>query len=720
MLFPGKPDSIGVEQTYLMLADAEVGEPLHAVLGVFAAEGPVSDDVPMERPSSLASASPSWRLPALVNGQWSGSFARPSVRGHRVVAEDGGPRLWAGRDWSPLFRISAPPTVDDTQMSIEMEDAAAGLKLVFECEVLPGGSLRMRYRLGNQGDGLYIVDAVEVRLPLPDDFTEILDFTGRHERERTPQRHHIADGTWLRAGRRGKPSFEGTTLIVGTQGFTFSQGSVIEVQPAWSGNTVLAVDRDCEDSAAVHAGELLLPGEIALANGEWYETPWVVVSASNHGLDGAACSVHRWQRSLSAHPSTQPVTLNVWEAVYMHHSFETLSDLAGRAAALGVERFVLDDGWFHLRRDDRAGLGDWWVDPDVWPEGLGPLIDMVHNLGMQFGLWFEPEMVNPDSDVFREHPDWILQAEGRVPLPHRHQQVMDLTNPEAFGHVFDQMCTIFEQYPIDYVKWDHNRDLLESGGNRVYGAPVVHKQTLAFYRLLEKLRARLPKIDWESCASGGGRIDMGVVERVCRFWTSDVTDSLSRQHIQRWTLQNIAPEYIGAHVSAPTSHQTRRTFSLDFRAATAVFYAFGIEWDIREASPRDLDQLEQWITCYKEHRDFLHSGNAMRLDVDDPAVFAYGVVDADGSHAIIAHAQLLESTSNRGMHLRIPHLKPDATYRLRWTGPVPAEAALEPLDPAGPLGAQVVSGAMLGRRGVWIPRCRPESIRLIDVVQVRA
>lgn len=720
MLFPGKPGSDGNEQTYLMLADAEVGEPLQAVLGVFAAERSISGDAPVEQPSSLVSASPSWRLPALVNGQWSGSFARPSVRGHRVVMEDGRSKLSAGRDWSPLFRISAPPTVEDTHMSIEMQDAAAGLKLVFECEVLLGGSLRMRYRLGNQGDGLYLVEAVEVRLPLPDDFTEILDFTGRHERERTPQRHRIADGTWLRDGRRGKPSFEGATLIAGTEGFTFAQGSVIEVQPAWSGNTVLAVDRDCENAAAVHAGELLLPGEIALGNGEWYETPWVVVTASNHGLDGVARSVHRWQRGMPAHPAVQPVTLNVWEAVYMDHSFETLADLARRAAAIGVERFVLDDGWFHLRRDDRAGLGDWWVDPEVWPEGLGPLIDMVHGLGMQFGLWFEPEMVNQDSDVFREHPDWILQAGGRIPLPHRHQQVMDLTNPEAFSHVLDQMCAIFEQYSIDYVKWDHNRDLLESGGNLVHGAPVVHEQTLAFYRLLDELCTRFPKVDWESCASGGGRIDMGVVERVCRFWTSDVTDALSRQHIQRWTLQNVAPEYIGAHVSAPTSHQTRRTFSLDFRAATAVFYAFGIEWDIREASPSDLAQLERWIAWYKEHRDFLHSGDAVRLDVDDPAVFAYGVVDGDGSHAIIAHAQLRESTSNRGVHMRIPHLDPEATYRLSWVGPTPAEASLESLNPAGPLGDRMVGGAMLARRGVWIPRCRPESVRLIDVAEVRA
>jgi alpha-galactosidase len=707
------------EQTFLILEDPVVGEPAPRIypVTVARADEPI-DTPPAEQPLSLRSASPSWRVPRLVTGQWSGSFARPSLRGFRII-DDGGV-IRTGRDWSPFWRVEKAPAVDDDHLSLAMKDGRAGLRLVFDCEKVAGGSLRMRLRLQNCADGVYMVEGLELHLPLPDDFTDILDFTGRHERERTPQRHHLADGTWLREGRRGKPSFEGATLIAGTAGFDFSHGSVIEVQPAWSGNTVLAVDRDSEDSATICAGELLLPGEIALRRGEWYSTPWVLVTASDHGLDGAAQSVHRWQRSLPAHPDVQPVTLNVWEAVYMHHSFEALADIARRAADLGVERFVVDDGWFHLRRDDDAGLGDWWVDPEVWPKGLGPLIDFVHRLGMDFGLWFEPEMINPNSDAYRQHPQWALHTDGRLPMPQRNQQVLDLTNPDAYAHVLDQMSALFEKYPIDYVKWDHNRDLLEAGSTRAGEAPAVHGQTLAFYRLLDELHARFPKIVWESCASGGGRIDMGVIERVSRFWTSDVTDALSRQQIQRWTVQNIAPEYIGAHVSAPTSHQTHRTFSLDFRAATAVFSAFGIEWDIRQASPEDTERLRQWIIWYKNHRHFLHCGNAVRLDVDDPAVYAYGTVGADGARAIIAHAQLHESVSNRGMFLRVPGLDADADYQLRWSGPAPAEASLESLNPAGPIGTRSISGAMLARRGVWIPRCRPETIRLIDIRRVES
>lgn len=180
------------------------------------------------------------------------------------------------------------------------------------------------------------------------------------------------------------------------------------------------------------AGELLLPGEVVLTSGESYTSPWVFAVARTDGLDGAAQALHEWQRSLAAHPASQPVTLNVWEAVFFDHDLAKLTSLADVAARIGVERFVLDDGWFHARRGDSAGLGDWWVDPDVWPQGLGPLVDHVHQRGMEFGLWFEPEMVNPDSDLFRAHPDWILQTGGRTPRPQRNQQVVDLTIPAAW------------------------------------------------------------------------------------------------------------------------------------------------------------------------------------------------------------------------------------------------------------------------------------------------
>ena len=322
---------------------------------------------------------------------------------------------------------------------------------------------------------------------------------------------------------------------------------------------MLRVERDPATGTTIGGGELLLPGEVRLANGESYSTPWVYVAAADDGLDGLAATWHAHQRSLPTHPAHQPVVLNVWEAVYFDHDLDRLTAIADRAARIGVERFVLDDGWFAGRRDDSLGLGDWRVDPAVWPEGLTPLVEHVHGLGMQFGLWFEPEMVNPDSDLFREHPDWVLSAGDRMPLLQRHQLVLDLSRTEVREHVFEQISAVLSAYPIDAVKWDHNRDLLEAGSAALAGAPVVHRQTAGFYALLDALREAHPGIDWESCASGGGRVDLGVLERVQRVWASDMTDALARQQIQRWTTQLVAPEYVGAHVSSPTSHTTGRT-----------------------------------------------------------------------------------------------------------------------------------------------------------------
>ena len=335
---------------------------------------------------------------------------------------------------------------------------------------------------------------------------------------------------------------------------------------AWSGNCSFRVERSPDLGATIGGGELLQPGEVVLEQGDDYTTPWVVFGASEEGLDGLAAAFHTYERSWPAHPTHQPVVLNVWEAVWFDHDLPRLREIADRAARVGIERFVLDDGWFHGRRDDTAGLGDWWVDHDVWPEGLTPIAEHVRSLGMQFGLWFEPEMVNPDSELYRAHPDWILATGARVPQLHRSQLVLDLSRPEVWQHVHDHVHQVLSSAPVDYVKWDHNRELLDAGSAVRGGASAVRDQTHAFYRMLDSLRELHPDIDWESCASGGGRIDLGVLERTQRVWTSDMTDALARQHIQRWTAQLVAPEYLGAHVSSPVAHQTGRTLPLDFRA----------------------------------------------------------------------------------------------------------------------------------------------------------
>ena len=637
-------------------------------------------------------------------------FTRPHLRGHRR----------GGAAWSTRFAC-LDVTHDDATLRISLRDEQAGLDLLTEAESLPGGALRLRHTLTNTAGSDYHLDGLEVVVPVPDHLTEVLDFTGRHERERHPQRHELTDGLWLRESGVGRPGLGAATMsVVGTPGFSTTYGEVLAVHVAWSGNSVLRVERDAATGTTLGGGEQLLPGEITLAPGEAYATPWVHVVAARDGLDGVAAAFHTHQRSLPAHPAWQPVVLNVWEAVYFDHDLSRLHAIADRGASVGVERFVLDDGWFMGRRDDTLGLGDWEVDPTVWPDGLTPLVDHVRGLGMEFGLWIEPEMVNPDSDLYRRHPDWILSTGDRVPLLWRHQLVLDLSRDEVRDHVFERISAVLGAHPVDAVKWDHNRDLLEAGSAALGGAPAVHRQTLAFYRLLDDLRATHPAIDWESCASGGGRIDLGVLERVQRVWTSDMTDAVSRQQIQRWTTQLVAPEYAGAHVSSPTSHTTGRTLPLDLRCATALFGSFGIEWDLTLAGDEDLARLGRWIARYRQHRALLHSGRVVRPESPDPTVLLHGVVATDRAEALLAHVQLDEPPHNRGVSVRVPGLDPDASYALTWEGEVDHAwtSMSSPLAEQGPTDGVPVTGRLLATRGYWVPRRRPETVTLVHATRL--
>jgi alpha-galactosidase len=696
MLFPAAPSDGAA--TGIELSSDHDGFPVMVAVGLLG-----------DRPSATPLLPHGPGMPLL--GEHSrGLLTRPHLRGQRS----------GGRDWSTRFDCVAVRDLGD-RLEIELRDDTAGLGLLTEAETLTGGGLRLRHVLTNLGDDPYEVEGLDVVVPVPDHLLEVLDFTGRHERERNPQRHVLTDGLWLRESRFGRPGLGGATMaVVGTPGFSTTCGEVLGVHVAWSGNALLRVERDAQTGATIGGGEMLLPGELRLDAGESYASPWVHLAASDSGLDGLAATWHAHQRSLPAHPVEQPVVLNVWEAVFFDHDLDRLVAIADRAARVGVERFVLDDGWFTRRRDDTLGLGDWQVDPAVWPDGLGPLVDHVRGLGMQFGLWFEPEMVNPDSDLYREHPEWILSAGGRTPLLHRHQLVLDLSREEVRDHLFDQVSAVLSAYPIDAVKWDHNRDLLEAGSGARGGAPVVHRQTLGFYDLLDRLRAAHPRVDWESCASGGGRVDLGVLDRVQRFWTSDMTDALARQQIQRWTTQLLAPEYVGAHVSAPTSHTTGRTLSLDFRAATALFGSFGIEWDLTEAGEDDLARLAEWIRLYRELRPLLHSGRVVRPESPDPTVLLHGVVAADRSEALVAHVQLDEPSHNRGVWVRVPGLDPDATYTASWAGPTDLRhvSMSADLPPDGPTAGEGIAGEVLARRGWWVPRRRPETVTLVRLERV--
>jgi alpha-galactosidase len=642
---------------------------------------------------------------SLVPERAAGHRGRPGLTGSR-----------AGLDWSPSFRVEAVERTDAGRMLVTANEPDADLALRTELQLAPSGVLTVRHRLRNHGASQYRLDELACVVPVPPIATEILDLTGRWCRERSPQRHRAGYGTWLRETRRGRTGHDATLmLIAGTPGFRFRSGEVWGVHLAWSGDASSWAERLPDGTTVLGAAELLGPGELVLDPGEEYETPALHAAWSGRGIDGLSAAMHAWVRARPDHPRRpRPVLLNTWEPVYFDHRLPRLAELADTAARLGVERFVLDDGWFGSRRDDTAGLGDWEVSPEVWPEGLRPLVEHVRGLGMEFGVWVEPEMVNPDSDLFRAHPDWVMRASpGRLPPPWRHQQVLDLANPGAYAHVRDKLDALLHEYAVDYLKWDHNRDLVEAGHD---GRPGVHEQTLAAYRLMEELKARHPRLEIESCSSGGARVDLGILARTDRVWASDTNDALERQAIQRWTQLLVPPELIGTHVGPPRAHTTGRTHDLSFRIATALFGHFGIEWDVTAASPEEQDGLAEAIAFYKQMRGLLHGGSVVRADHPDPAALLHGVVAPDGGEALFAYVQLATSGAEVPGAARIPGLDPGRTYRVAPVplagGPALQQAQPPPWQEAGGV---TVSGRALGTAGLQMPVLQPEQALVLHL-----
>ena len=683
-----------------VVVDLSTGTPVIAYWGAPIAPGVEIDSAILSRP--VVRGAPDVVAPVSVVPEHAAGYpGRPGLLGCRPT----------GRDWSPRFS-SESHVHDGGTLAVRAVDEVAGLLLDVSFEL--DWALAVRAQLTNTGNRPYLLSGLTVTLPVPQDADELCTFTGRWARELHPVRVAWQHGAFTSENRRGRTSHEHPPLLfAGTAGFDEWSGSVWGVHVAWSGNHTTLAERLPDGRRAIQAGELLHPGEVALAPGDSYRTPAIVAVHSDHGLTAATQQYHARLRARPSHPeSPRPVLVNTWEAVYFDHDLTTLKALADRAARVGIERFVLDDGWFGSRRDDTSGLGDWVVSPQAHPTGLEPLIDHVRSLGMDFGIWVEPEMVNPDSDLFRAHPDWALITEGYQPVLGRNQLVLDLANPGAYEHVLGQLDALLGDHDIAYVKWDMNRDHI--GGSGADGAAGTHAQTLALYRLLDELRARHPAVEIESCSSGGARIDHEMLERTVRVWTSDCNDALERQTIQRGASMLIPPELMGAHIGPEQSHTTGRRHDLAFRAITALFGQLGVEWNLLALDEEELRALAAVIALHKRFRTLLHSGDSVRYDTE-PAYVAHGVYSADRTEALVSWAVVATAPSLTPAPLRLPGLPADTRYRverldLAVNGDDPARA-----QPAWSVGGAIATGWQLATAGLQPPSLNPETATLIHL-----
>ncbi|MQM25587.1 alpha-galactosidase [Glycomyces albidus] len=696
----------------LVLAAAETGLP--SVLHWGADLGPLDEaelaslDRAASRQTAPATLDAAWRVP-LVPQESDGWAGRPG--------------LLATRGGTPVYPrwTTALESADGAQVRFASTDDREGLVLRTRIAVNAGGLVEVEYELSNEGESEVEVAWLEATLPVPKHADRLTAFGGRWTREKSPLTATMPHGAGVRESRRGRGGHDSPWVTLASVGEPRSRtGDVWAVHLGWSADVRHRTDRHTEHRTLIGAGELLRPGEIRLAPGATYRTPTAYFAWSATGLDGIAERFHTFLRSRPRHPRTpRPLVLNTWEAVYFDHDPERLAALARRAAEVGVERFVLDDGWFRARRDDTRGLGDWTVDRDVWPDGLEPLAGLVHSLGMQFGLWFEPEMVNLDSELARAHPDWLLANPASVPAPEglsfRTQYVLDLANPDAFEHVRAQMDALVESLGIDFIKWDHNRDLVEPVHA---GAPGTHAQTLAAYRLIERLKTDHPGLEIESCSSGGARTDLGILARTDRVWASDSNDPVERQDIQRWTELVLPPELVGAHVGPSPAHSSGRATPLHYRIATALQGSAGFEWDLLACTEDELLQVKAFAALYKELRGLLHTGTVIRPDTADPALRIRGVVAPDRTEAVFTVATVASLEDALAERLRIDGLDPGRRYAVRvrdeigaarWGWVTPAWLGGEP---------PVLSGRALAEVGLQLPTLWPVQALLLHLTAV--
>ena len=605
------------------------------------------------------------------------------------------------------FRLSAWEQYPE-ELVLTFYDELLGVDIEQSWRIGASGMICTEASITNGGGRRLVLDRLSaLALPIPPRFTHLVSFSGRWAGEMQEYRRPIAPEGFARTSAAGKPGFAGGSWLILEDPLS---GQVLGAHLAWSGDHDSRIDPDMVGSAdgraVLQMGASWDGGEIGLGNDASYRTP-VATFALAADRPALARYFHDHARAILPDRKDwgpRKVHLNSWEALGFNLSEAGLARLADDAAMLGIERFVLDDGWFGGRRNDQTSLGDWTVSPDVFPNGLGPLIDHVKSLGMDFGLWVEPEMVSPDSDLYRQHPDWCLQAEGRERPTMRGQLVLDLSREEVRQHIFWRLQTLLSDHPIAYLKWDHNRDLFPSGGKRL-------AQTEGFCWLLEGLRAAHPHVEIESCASGGGRIDYGVLARVHRVWPSDNNDPIERLRIMRAWSQFLPLEVLGNHVGPSPNPITGRRTDMDFRAKVAVFGHMGVEADPARMTDTERETLAAHIALYKRWRSVLHQGALWRLSHPDPHVTGMMVTHEDKALALAA--QTAFSPVFDAAPLRLAGLDPQARYRVTLPEPWPAKPRHYLAEPEAWRTGLTLSGTALMTQGLAVPLTHPETAWLV-------
>ncbi len=561
-------------------------------------------------------------------------------------------------------------------LEINMRDEKTGLEMILSYTIFRDFPVITRnVKFINKGtEDIYLERALSASIDLPDSDYEMISLTGAWSRERYIRTRRLNHGIQASGSRRGCSSAEyNPFLCLKRPETTENTGIAMGFSLVYSGNHLEQVNVDTCDMARVQIGIHPEGFEWKLSSGEAFQTPEAVIVFSEKGLNGMSQTFHKLYRTRLVRgywrDRPRPLLINNWEATGVDFTEESILEIARTGKQLGLELFVLDDGWFGGREDDKTGLGDWYVkNTQKLPNGIEGLAQKIEDIGMKFGLWFEPEMVNKDSDLYRMHPDWIICAPGRIPSPSRNQYVLDFSRPEVVDYIYELMSDILSKAPVSYVKWDMNRYITEcysKGKNPDEQGKVYHQYILGVYRLYEKLLNQFPEVLFESCSSGGARFDPGMLYYAPQTWTSDDTDAMERIKIQYGTSYAYPLSSMGSHVSAVPNQQVGRVTPLSTRADVALFGTFGYELDLNGLTDEEKDLIKEQICFAKKYRTLIQQGVFYRLlNPYDGNEGAWMVVSDDKNEALVGYYKYLSVPNGPWKRLHLRGLDKDKKYIL--------------------------------------------------------
>ncbi|NCE73905.1 alpha-galactosidase [Anaerotruncus sp. X29] len=609
-----------------------------------------------------------FRQPAVEILQENGSrLSDFRYKGHQIAS--GKPRL-AGLPATYTERDDEAET-----LTLTLEDPVTGITLELLYTIFSeGGAVARSARFTNRGKkAVHLLTAMSLCLDLPDCNYDWMQFSGAWARERHLMTRKLTPGIQSVGSRRGHSSPHHNPFIVLKRPTADEfQGETIGFSLIYSGNFLAQAEVDTYNVTRVLLGIHPSGFDWKLEPQESFQTPEAVMVYSDKGLNGMSQNFHQLYQTRLARgiwrDRERPILINNWEATYFDFTEDRLVEIAQKAMECGVELFVLDDGWFGKRYNDHAGLGDWVANPERLPNGISGLAQRIEALGMQFGLWFEPEMINKDSELYRAHPNWLLETPERPASHGRFQYVLDFSRKEVVDHIYHMMAKILEEANLSYIKWDMNRSITECFSNALPAdrqGEVFHRYILGVYDLYERLTSQFPEVLFESCASGGGRFDPGMLYYAPQAWASDDSDAVERLKIQYGSSFCYPISSIGSHVSVVPNHQVFRITPLHTRANVACFGTFGYELDLNRLTLSEQEEVRQQINFMKAHRRTLQFGRFYRLKSPfEGNVTAWMSVNRDQSEAVVGWYRVLNDVNAPFTRIRLQGLDPDRCYQI--------------------------------------------------------